>query len=64
MRALTALMMMLTLGGCMNSPSGTAVDRLQGPASRHAAALAGDDMVKARATGRELLALLEAYAGW
>lgn len=64
MRTLTALLTALTLTGCVTSQGGTSVDRLKGPAARHAEALAGGDIVEARATGRELLALLAAYAGW
>lgn len=58
------LLIQLTLIGCTSLETSTAVDRLQAPAAAHAGALAGDDMVEARRTGRALLASLAAYAGW
>lgn len=65
MRTLALVLLTLTtLTGCATSPSGTAVDRLKQPAAAHASALAGDDPVAMRSTGRALLSGLEAYAGW
>ena len=59
-----ALLTLQTLPGCVTSTTDTAIDRLRAPAAAHAEALAGDDMSKARATGRALLASLAAYAQW
>lgn len=36
------------------------LDRLEGPITRHAAALAGDDVAMMRATGREIIAIYDA----
>ena len=55
---------MTLLSGCVTTPSGTAVDRLQKPAADHARALAGDDVNDMRKSGFVVLSLLEAYAGW
>ena len=65
MRILAPVLLTLTIAaGCATTPTGTAVDRLRGPAADHAAALAGDDVAAMRATGRALLAQLGAFAGW
>ena len=60
----SALLTMTLLSGCVTTPSGTAVDRLQKPAADHARALAGDDVNAMRKSGFVALSLLEAYAGW
>lgn len=63
-RLVLAFLMMSAASGCVTSPSGTAVDRLQKPAADHARALAGDDVQAMRKSGFVVLSLLEAYAGW
>jgi hypothetical protein len=52
------------LSACVNTPSGTAIDRLRPTAASHAAALAGEDMASARETGLTLLEQLAALGGW
>ncbi len=59
-----ALLTLTMLSGCVSSEGSTAVDRLKEPAAAHAEALAGEDIQAMRATGRDLLAQLAAYAGW
>lgn len=60
-----ALLILSVVSGCADwQTTGRAIDRLKPDAAAHAAALAGDDMEKARETGLTLLARLGAFAGW
>ena len=61
-----ALLMTTIVSGCVSAaPDGASrvLDRLEGPITRHAAALAGDDVAMMRATGREVIAIYDAGLG-
>lgn len=65
MRTWGTVMLMMIVSGCVGSHSETAVlDRVRQLAADHAAALAQDGGPDSKATGRALLATLEAGAGW
>jgi len=60
----SALLMLTINAGCVSSTTSTATDRLKHVAAAHASALAGDDVVAMRSTGRALLASLAALGDW
>lgn len=58
--------MMTIVSGCVSAaPDGASrvLDRLEEPITEHAAALAGDDVAKMRATGRRVIAIYDAGVG-
>lgn len=65
MRTLAMALLTLTIvSGCVNADGASRVlDRLDEPMTTHAAALAGDDVVLMRATGRRVIAIYDAGVG-
>lgn len=58
-----AVILTLIVSGCASAPevdTRAAVKRIQAVATPHAAALAGDDVVEMRRTGRNLIATIDA----
>lgn len=61
MQKLLLAMMLMIVSGCAGEVSETAVlDRLDPLVTKHAAALAGDDVPLMRRTGRDLIATYDA----
>lgn len=60
------LLMMTIASGCVpveQDGASRVLDRLQGPMTAHAAALAGDDVALMRSTGRRVIAIYDAGTG-
>jgi len=59
-----ALLMLTTVSGCVSADGASRVlERLGDPITKHAAALAGDDVSLMRATGRRVIAIYDAGTG-
>ena len=58
--------MMTIVTGCVSAApdgAGRVLERLEGPLTAHAAALAGNDVALMRATGRKVIAIYDAGVG-
>lgn len=58
------VILMMTVTGCLNGVSNNALEvALDKPMTKHASALAGDDVALMRSTGRDLIATYDAARG-